>query len=218
MPFGMKVDQRTDMLAIIDVQPTFMPGGELPVEDGGAVVPVINRLLHHRFHHACATQDWHPPGHSSFASTHPSHRPFDTVTMSYGPQLLWPDHAVQGTANAALHPDLDTGRIELVLRKGCRAELDSYSAFRENDGRTSTGLKGWLVDRGVRRLFLTGLAGDYCVAWSATDAVEAGFETVVVEDATRSIGMALPDGRSDVLAHARLHALGVIFLRSSDLD
>ena len=214
----MRVDQRTDMLAIIDVQPTFMSGGELPVEDGDAVIPVINRLLHDRFHHACATQDWHPPRHSSFASTHPGRRPFDMVTMPYGPQLLWPDHAIQGTANAALHPDLDTGRIELVLRKGCRAELDSYSAFRENDGRTSTGLKGWLVDRGVRRLFLTGLAGDYCVAWSATDAVEAGFETVIVEDATRSIGVALPEGRSDALARARLHALGVAFLRSSDLD
>ena len=214
----MRVDQRTDVLAIIDVQPTFMPGGELPVEDGDAVVPVINRLLHDRFRHACATQDWHPAGHSSFASAHPGRQPFDTVTMPYGPQLLWPDHAIQGTANAALHPQLDTSRIELVLRKGCRVELDSYSAFRENDGRTSTGLKGWLADRGISRLFLVGLAGDYCIAWSAADAIEAGFEAVVVEDATRSIGMASPAGRSAALARARLHALGVTFLRSTDLD
>src|SRR5215472_2877999 len=141
-----KIDA-TDILGVVDVQPTFMPGGELPVAGGDAVVAVINRLLAGPFRHAFATQDWHPPGHSSFASAHPGHQAFETLSMSYGPQTLWPDHAVIGSAGAALHPDLDTGRIELVLRKGFRLEIDSYSAFRENDRRTVTGLDGWLRAR-----------------------------------------------------------------------
>ena len=218
MAAGLNVDQRTDVLALIDVQPTFMPGGELPVADGDAVVPVINRLLCDRFQNACATQDWHPPGHASFASSHPGRRPHDIVQMPYGDQILWPDHAVQGTANAELHPDLASQRLQLVLRKGWRRGLDSYSAFHENDGTTSTGLGGWLADRGTRRLFLTGLAADYCVAWSAEDAVRAGFDTFVIEDATRPIAMVGPDGRtSDALARERLLGLGVTFVRSSDL-
>ncbi len=205
----MDVDQRTDMLAVIDVQPTFMPGGELPVAEGDAVVPVINRLLCDRFQNACATQDWHPPGHASFASSHPGLRPYDTVPTPHGDQVLWPDHAVQGTPNAELHPDLDARRLQLVLRKGWRPGVDSYSAFHENDGITSTGLAGWLTDRGVRRLFLVGLAGDYCVAWSAEGAVRAGFDTFVIDDATRSIANDLP-------ARERLLGLGVTFLRSTD--
>ena len=218
MADGLKVDQRTDMLGIIDLQPTFMPRGELPVADGEAIVPIINQLLCDRFRHAFATQDWHPPGHISFASSHLNRQPYDTVSMSYGPQILWPDHGIQGTANAELHPELEEARVALVLRKGYRKELDSYSAFFENDGKTSTGLKGWLADRGVRRLFLTGLAGDFCVAWSAQDAVNAGFDTFIIEDATRSIGMAQPDGHtSATLAHDRLTNLGVVFLQSADL-
>ena len=217
MPHGLKIDGRTDMLAVIDVQPTFMPGGELPVPDGDRVVPVINRLLG-RFRHACATQDWHPPGHASFASSHPGRMPYDVAQMPYGPQILWPDHAIQGSAGAALHPDLDTMRMELVLRKGCRSDLDSYSAFFENDRATSTGLRGWLLDRGTRRLFLAGLARDFCVAWSAEDATRAGFETFVVEDATRAIALPQSDGRdSDAVARERLAALGVTFLNSTDL-
>ena len=218
MSGGLRVDQRTDVLAAIDVQPTFMPGGELPVPDGDAIVPVINRLLCDRFRHACATQDWHPPDHASFASSHAGRRPYDTVPMPYGDQILWPDHAVQGSASAELHPGLDSRRFQLVLRKGWRRELDSYSAFFENDGATSTGLRGWLADRGARRLFLAGLAADYCVAWSAKDAVRAGFDTFVIEDATRPIAMAQSDGRtSDALARERLLGLGVTFLRSTDL-
>src|SRR4051794_11832588 len=129
------LDPATDMLGIVDVQPTFMPGGELPVAEGDAVVPVINRLLAGRFAHAFATQDWHPPGHSSFASAHPGKQPFDLVEMPYGPQVLWPDHAVQSSPNAALHRDLAQARIELVLRKGFHPTIDSYSAFFENDRR-----------------------------------------------------------------------------------
>ena len=195
-----------------------MPGGELPVADGQAVIPVINRLLAQRFRHAFATQDWHPAGHSSFASAHPGRRPYDTLPLPYGPQILWPDHAIQGTANAALHPELDSHRIELIIRKGWRPELDSYSAFLENDRSTSTGLKGWLTDRGVRRLFLCGLAADFCVAWSAEDAVQAGFQTFVIEDATRAIGVPGPDGRTSAdAARDRLDALGVTILQSDDL-
>ena len=161
---GIALDPATDMLGIVDVQPTFMPGGELPVEEGDAVVPVINRLLSGPFPHAFATQDWHPPGHASFASSHPGRQPFETVQMPYGPQTLWPDHALQGSANAALHPDLAQARIEAVVRKGFHPQIDSYSAFFENDRRTPTGLHGWLQARGVRRLFLAGLATDDCVA------------------------------------------------------
>jgi nicotinamidase/pyrazinamidase len=208
----------TDMLGLIDVQPTFMPGGELPVAEGDAVVPVINRLLTGPFRHAFATQDWHPRGHSSFASSHPGRQPFETITMPYGPQTLWPDHGIQGTANAALHPALDHARIELIIRKGFRAEVDSYSAFFENDKRTGTGLDAWLRARGVRRVFLAGLATDYCVAWSAEDAVKQGFEVVIVEDACRGIGLpAGAEGTTIDAARRRLSGLGVRFVQSAAL-
>ncbi len=214
----MKLDAATDMLGVIDVQPSFMPGGELPVPDGDAVVPAINHLLRTRFGHAFATQDWHPAGHSSFASVHPGRRPNDTIAMPYGPQRLWPDHAIQGTANAALHPALDTARLGLILRKGADPALDSYSAFRENDRATATGLAGWLTARGVRRLFLCGLAGDFCVAWSAEDAAEAGFETFIIEDATRAIGIDLPGGGNSAdHARTRLLSRGVRFVNTTDL-
>ena len=149
------IDRATDILGLVDVQPTFMPGGELAVADGDAVVPVINRLLA-RFDHAFATQDWHPPGHSSFASAHPGHKPYDTIAMPYGQQVLWPDHAIQGSPNAALHRDLDLTRVEVIIRKGFHRDIDSYSTFFENDRRTATGLDGWLRQRGFRRVFLVG--------------------------------------------------------------
>jgi len=209
----------TDMLGLIDVQPCFMPGGELAVAGGDEVVPVINRLLAGPFRHAFATQDWHPPGHSSFASAHPGRAPFETIAMPYGPQTLWPDHAVQGTAGAALHPGLDQARIELVLRKGFRPEVDSYSAFFENDRRTATGLEAWLRARGVERIFLAGLATDYCVAWSAEDAVRLGFAVVVIEDACRGIGLPLPGEGGTTLdaARRRLAGLGVGFTTAAGL-
>jgi nicotinamidase/pyrazinamidase len=211
------IDRATDILGLVDVQPTFMPGGELAVTDGEAVVPVINRLLA-CFDHAFATQDWHPPGHSSFASAHPGHKPYDTIAMPYGRQELWPDHAIQGTPNAALHRDLDLTRVEVIIRKGFHRDIDSYSTFFENDRRTPTGLDGWLRQRGFRRIFLVGLATDFCVAWSAEDAVRLGYEVFVVEDACRGIGVPLGNGRTTMdETGERLAQLGVCTMRSVGL-
>ncbi len=195
-----------------------MPGGELPVPDGEAVLGPINRLLALPFHRSVATQDWHPADHHSFARLHPGRTPFDVVDTPHGKQTLWPDHAVQGTANAALHPDLDRDRIALVIRKGTRKEVDSYSAFRENDGTTSTGLAGALRELGTRRIFLVGLALDFCVGWSAEHAVALGFETFVVEDATRAIASPTGPGQTTLdAARARFAANGVTIIREADL-
>ncbi len=213
----MLVDPVTDVLLAVDVQPDFMPGGALPVPGGDQVVPVINRLLAGPFRHAVATQDWHPPGHTSFASAHPGRAPFERITAAHGPQTLWPDHCVQGTPGAALHAGLDQSRIELIIRKGFHPAVDSYSAFRENDHATSTGLDAWLRGRGFVRVFLAGLATDYCVAWSAEDAVRAGFAVVVVEDACRGIGLPSGPDRTtvdDARDHLR-HTHGVRFVAST---
>lgn len=213
------VDRRSDILAVIDVQPTFMPGGELPVPEGDQIIPAINHLLLTRFHNAFATQDWHPPGHGSFASAHPGTVPYDTVRMPYGTQILWPDHALQGTSNAALHPALEQQRFQMILRKGADPSIDSYSAFLENDRITSTGLAGWLRDRGIRRLFFCGLATDFCVDWSALHAIEHGFQAVVIEDASRGIGIPALDGSNSLdTARRNLAEAGVILLASSGLD
>jgi nicotinamidase/pyrazinamidase len=177
-----------DVLLIIDVQNDFCPGGALAVADGDAVVPVINRLTG-RFAHVVLTQDWHPSGHSSFASSHPAATLFETISMPYGQQTLWPDHCVQGTPGAAFHPDLNTERAELVIRKGFRSAIDSYSAFYENDRRTPTGLAGYLRERGLRRIFLAGLATDFCVYYSAVDARRLGFDTVLSSPACRAIDL-----------------------------
>jgi nicotinamidase/pyrazinamidase len=178
-----------DVLLIIDVQNDFCPGGALAVADGDAVVPVINRLSE-RFDHVVLTQDWHPSGHSSFATSHPGSAPFESISMSYGQQTLWPDHCIQGSAGAAFHPRLETTRAELVIRKGFRPEIDSYSAFYENDRRTPTGLAGYLRERGLQRIFMAGLATDYCVHYSAVDARRLGFDTVLVEAGCRAIDLA----------------------------
>ena len=213
----MPIDAETDILGLIDVQPTFMPGGELPVADGDAVVPVINRLMT-RFVHAFATQDWHPQGHASFASVHPGRQPYDTIDLPYGRQVLWPDHALQGSANAALHRELDLARVEVIVRKGFRPMLDSYSAFFENDRKTATGLDGWLRQRGFRRLFLVGLATDFCVAWSAEDAARLGYDVTVIEDACRGIGIPTEAGRTTLdEARERLTAKGVRFVGSREI-
>lgn len=213
----MPIDRDTDVLGLVDVQPTFMPGGELPVAGGDAVVPVINRLLT-RFAHAFATQDWHPQGHASFASAHPGRQPYDTIDMPYGKQVLWPDHALQGSANAALHRDLDLSKVEVIIRKGFRRMLDSYSTFFENDHETATGLDGWLRQRGFRRVFLVGLATDFCVAWSAEDAVRLGYDVTVIEDACRGIGFPTGAGRTTLdNARDRLTAKGVRFIGSEEL-
>jgi nicotinamidase/pyrazinamidase len=175
------------LLLIIDVQRDFCPGGQLAVPDGDAVVPQINRIASH-FEHIVLTQDWHPASHTSFASNHPGSNAFDQVSVEYGQQTLWPDHCVQGTPGADFHPNLEITRAELILRKGFRPAIDSYSAFLENDKRTPTGLAGYLRERNFKRIFLAGLAYDYCVRFSAIDAVHAGFEAIVIVDACRPIG------------------------------
>lgn len=179
---------RGDVLLVIDVQNDFCPGGALAVPDGDAVVPLINRLAAH-FPHVLMTQDWHPPGHASFASSHAGRQPFETVEVAYGPQTLWPDHCVQGTKGADFHADLAADRAELIVRKGTNPAIDSYSAFYENDHETTTGLTGYLRTRGFKRLFMAGLATDFCVCYSAVDAAREGFEVVVLEDACRAIDL-----------------------------
>jgi nicotinamidase/pyrazinamidase len=185
----MQIRQHQDLLLVIDVQNDFCPGGALAVGEGDAVVPVINRLAE-QFDHVALTQDWHPAAHSSFATSHPGKTAFETIAMPYGPQVLWPDHCVQGTAGAEFHPELLADRAELIIRKGFRGEIDSYSAFYENDRRTPTGLAGYLRERGFKRIFLAGLATDYCVHYSAVDARREGFEAVVVEAGCRAIDLA----------------------------
>ena len=203
----------TDILGLIDVQPTFMPGGELPVADGYAVIPVINRLLRW-FGHAFATQDWHPPGHASFASTHIGKKPFEVLEG----QTLWPDHGLAGSPNAAIHAAIDMTRIEVVIRKGFRPCLDSYSAFFENDRTTATGLDGWLRQRGFKRIFLSGLATDFCVGWSAEDALRLGYDVTIVEDACRGIGIPTTGGRTtmDDMTE-KLKSLGCHFITAAGL-
>ena len=179
----------TDALLVIDMQNDFLPGGALPVADGDAIVPGMNALAH-CFDHVLVTQDWHPTGHISFASTHAGKQAFvDKAEAFYGPQALWPDHCVQGSEGAALAVALDTSRVELVLRKGFRQSIDSYSAFVENDKTTLTGLAGFLRERGLTRLFFCGLAYDFCVGHSALDAVRLGFEALVIEDLSRAVNL-----------------------------
>lgn len=194
----------SDVLIVVDLQYDFLPGGALAVPDGDAVVAPINALAR-RFSHVVLTQDWHPPGHASFASSHPGRRPFETTTLSYGPQVLWPDHCVQGTRGAEITRALEAWHAELVLRKGFHKEIDSYSAFREADRETPTGLAGYLRERGFERVYCVGLATDFCVAWTAIDAAGAGFETVVLMDACRAIDT----GGSLARALADMDAAGV---------
>ncbi|GIK87164.1 MAG: bifunctional pyrazinamidase/nicotinamidase [Betaproteobacteria bacterium] len=200
-----------DVLLVVDVQNDFLPGGALAVPDGDAVVPAVNRLAG-SFQHVILSQDWHPPGHLSFASSHPGKAPFDMIDMPYGPQVLWPDHCVQGTLGATISPWLDIPRAELVVRKGYRHDVDSYSVFCEADRTTRTGLAGYLRERGLARVYLAGLATDFCVAWSAFDAIEAGFAVYVVEDACRAIDT----GGSLAAAWKRMTDAGVIRVATRD--
>ncbi|MBN9138752.1 MULTISPECIES: bifunctional nicotinamidase/pyrazinamidase [Phyllobacterium] len=177
-----------DALVVIDVQNDFCPGGTLAVDGGSEIVPIINKLII-RFDHVILTQDWHPAGHSSFAFSHPGKAPFDTVKMPYGDQTLWPDHCIQGTPGADFHADLQWTKAELIIRKGFRPHIDSYSAFFENDRKTPTGLAGYLRERGITNVTFVGLATDYCVAYSALDAVAHGFTADVLLDACRAIDM-----------------------------
>ena len=201
----------SDLLLVVDVQNDFCPGGKLPVPHGDEVVPVVNRLAA-KFPHIVLTQDWHPPGHFSFASTHAGRQPFETVTVAYGPQVLWPDHCVQGTPGAEFHPALAVPQAELIVRKGFRRAIDSYSALFENDHRTPTGLTGYLRERGLSRVVLVGLALDFCVRYSAEDAHAQGFDVIVVEDACRAIDV---DG-SLAATRRRLGELGVATVKADD--
>lgn len=200
-----------DALVIVDPQNDFCPGGSLAVDGGDAIMAGIVALAD-RFAHVVVTQDWHPADHSSFASNHDGGVPFETVRMRYGDQVLWPDHCIQGTSGALFHPAVHGAidRAQLIVRKGYDPALDSYSAFYENDKRTPTGLSGYLRDKAVRRCVFVGLAFDFCVAWSALDAVRDGFDAVVVRDLTRSIGMVLPGGgTTTTAAEVALVAAGV---------
>jgi nicotinamidase-related amidase len=202
----------SDALVVVDVQNDFCPGGRLAVPNADEVVPVINELSR-RFGLVVLTQDWHPAGHRSFASSHPGKKPFETVKLSYGEQILWPDHCVQDTRGAQLHAALAIPHAQLVIRKGCNKNVDSYSAFIEADRKTRTGLEGYLRERGIRCVFACGLATDFCVAWTALDARSLGFAVYVVEDACRAIDNA------GSLAAARdlMHQAGVNSLLSGAL-
>ena len=202
-----------DVLLVVDVQNDFIPGGALAVKEGDAIVPLVNQLGA-GFEHVILTQDWHTPGHVSFASSHPGKKPFETTTLPYGTQVLWPDHCVQGTPGADLHKDLKIPHAELIIRKGYRKHMDSYSAFYEADGKTPTGLTGYLRDRGLTTVYLVGLATDFCVFWSAMDARKAGLNALVIEDATRGIDA----GGSMAKAWQEMTGAGVKRIQSTDVD
>jgi len=199
-------------LIVVDVQNCFVDGGTLPVKGGAEVVPVINKLAA-SFENIVVTQDWHTPGHASFATAHAGKKPFETTSLSYGTQVLWPDHCVQGTDDAALHKDLKLPTAQLIIRKGFRKDVDSYSAFEEADRKTTTGLAGYLKARGIETVFVTGLATDFCVAWTAMDARKAGFNCYVIEDATRAIDL----NGSLAAAWKQMGEAGVKRIQSSDI-
>ena len=208
----MKPGER-DVLLVVDVQNDFIPGGSLAVRDGDQVVAVINGIAP-AFAHVVLTQDWHTPGHASFASSHPGKKPFDTIQLPYGIQVLWPDHCVQNTPGAALHKDLNVPHAELIIRKGYRTQIDSYSAFLEADRTTHTGLAGYLKERGLANVYLVGLATDFCVGWSAIDACQAGLSATVIEDGCRGIDA---DG-SLANAWASMKTAGVKRMQSGDIQ
>jgi len=209
---AVKPDAKSALL-VIDVQNCFVTGGTLPVKEGEAVVPIINKLSN-AFENVVVTQDWHTAGHVSFASAHGGKKPFETTQLGYGTQVLWPDHCVQGSADAALHKDLALPKAQLIIRKGYHQGTDSYSAFMEADGKTATGLSGYFKERGIDTLFLTGLATDFCVAWSAVDARKFGFTTYVIEDATRAIDL----NGSLAAAWKQMTDAGVKRIQSADIQ
>src|SRR6266404_763189 len=207
-----KPDSRAALI-VVDVQNCFVDGGTLPVKGGAEIVPVINKLAP-AFENIVVTQDWHTPGHASFASVHAGKKPFETTELSYGTQVLWPDHCVQGTGDAALHKDLKLPTAQVIIRKGFHKDVDSYSAFEEADRKTATGLAGYLKTRGIETVFVTGLATDFCVAWTAMDARKLGFTTYVIEDATRAIDL----NGSLAAAWKQMAAAGVQRIQSGDIQ
>ena len=202
----------SDVLLVIDVQNDFCPGGQLAVADGDSVLQPIQDIAQ-RFEHVVLTQDWHPADHFSFASAHAGKKPFEQIEASYGPQTLWPEHCVQGTHGAEFHAAFALTRAELILRKGFRRTIDSYSAFFENDRTTSTGLAGYLRERGLTRVFLAGLAYDYCVGYSALDARRLGFPAFVIRDACRAIDL----NGSAAAMEAEFERAGVVLVDSAEL-
>ena len=202
----------TAALIVVDVQNCFLDGGTLAVKGGNEVIPVINKLAP-AFENIVVTQDWHTAGHASFASAYPGKKPFETTRLAYGQQVLWPDHCVQGTPDAELGKDLKLPTAQLIIRKGFHKEMDSYSAFQEADHKTVTGLAGYLKARAIKTVFVTGLATDFCVAWTAMDARKAGFEVYVIEDATRAIDL----NGSLAAAWKQMAAAGVKRIQSGDV-
>ena len=198
-------------LIVVDVQNCFVTGGTLPVKGGEQVVPIINKLAK-QFENVVVTQDWHTVAHASFASSHPGKKPFETTKLRYGTQVLWPDHCIQGTQDAAVHKDIDIPQAQLVIRKGFHKDTDSYSAFTEADGKTSTGLAAYLKARGIKEVYVAGLATDFCVAWTALDARKAGFKAAVIEDASRGIDL----NGSVAKAWADMTKAGVRRVQSAD--
>ncbi|MFJ2457132.1 bifunctional nicotinamidase/pyrazinamidase [Pseudomonas neuropathica] len=205
-------DSSRSALLVIDVQNDFTPGGQLAVPEGDLIVPLINRLAR-QFTQVVVAQDWHPTGHASFASSHPGHQPYDVIQLPYGEQTLWPDHCVQSTPGAEFHRELDLPHAQLIIRKGCNPDIDSYSAFLEADRRTTTGLSGYLKERGIDTVYMVGLALDFCVMFSALDARAAGFNTYVVLDACRAIDL----NGSLAAAVERMQSAGVGLIQSTEL-
>jgi nicotinamidase/pyrazinamidase len=205
-------DSSRSALLVIDVQNDFTPGGQLAVPEGDLIVPLINRLAR-QFTQVVVAQDWHPTGHASFASSHPGHQPYDVIQLPYGEQTLWPDHCVQSTPGAEFHRELDLPHAQLIIRKGCNPDIDSYSAFLEADRRTTTGLSGYLKERGIDTVYMVGLALDFCVMFSALDARAAGFNTYVVLDACRAIDL----NGSLAAAIERMQSAGVGLIQSTEL-
>lgn len=205
-------------LIVVDVQNGFTPGGNLAVAHADQIVAPINNIAQY-FKNIVITQDWHPENHISFASNHENKAPFDSIELDYGTQVLWPVHCVQGTADAELHPDLNLPRAQLIIRKGCHAQIDSYSAFLEADHKTSTGLAGYLKERGIDTVFIVGIATDFCVAWTAIDAAKLGFKSLVISDLTKGIdlGGSLQHAWQEMLVHGvkRIYAKEVVQLFQS---
>lgn len=202
----------TDALLVIDIQNDFCPGGALPIPQGDEVVAPANRMIG-MFPTVVLSQDWHPGGHESFASSHKGREPMEVIKVAYGDQVLWPDHCIQGSSGAAFHGDLNTHEADLIVRKGCKRHIDSYSAFFENDRTTTTGLSGYLKHKGVKRIFLLGLAAEFCVGFSALDGIQEGFETYVFEDAVRSLG-----GDHYHEMHKTQRDSGVRFINTADIE
>lgn len=205
-------------LIIVDVQNGFTPGGNLAVAHADEIIPLINQLSD-AFQHVVLTQDWHPENHISFAENHKNKKVFDTIQLDYGTQVLWPKHCVQGTRDAELHPDLNVPKAQLIIRKGCHQHIDSYSAFMEADHKTSTGLAGYLKERGITQVYIVGIATDFCVAWTAIDAAKLGFETFVISDAVKGIDLhgSLQHAWQEMLANGvkRIYSREVFLLASA---